>query len=301
MVSLIDTSYAPRSISRAVNSATRDGATGALERAAEAGREIRAHRQLHRPRLVAHLLRLCERLVNRLVDVALAEGFGRRREDRHFVHARLAGARQPLQVRHERGVADAGPPRDAGEDVGRVGHLRHPFRADEGRHLDHRVAGLGEPVHERDLVGRRNERRLVLQAVAGADFDDPRRATGRVLIRDPRAARPAARARPACTRPILTRPSRGAVIGSSIFIASSMISTSPRATVWPGATLTRRDRRRHRRGQRHVVVSAPATSAAIPGAGGRDEVDAAVEEHPSRGRRARSPGECAARSPSDTR
>ena len=47
---------------------------------------------------------------------------------------------RPGEVRHERGVARARAPRDAGEHLGGVGHLRHPFRADERRHFDHRQA-----------------------------------------------------------------------------------------------------------------------------------------------------------------
>src|SRR5688572_7781997 len=144
-----------------------------FEGAAEAGREIRPNRQFHRPRLVGDLLGLSERLVDGLVDVALAEGLGRRGEHRDLVHPGLAGTRQPMQVRYERGIPHAWPPRNPGADLRRVGHLRHPLWADECGHLDRRVTGFGKPVYERDLVGRRHERRLVLEAVAWADLDDP--------------------------------------------------------------------------------------------------------------------------------
>src|SRR6185503_5290187 len=130
-----------------------------------------------------------------------------------------------------------GPPRDACADEGRIGHLRHPFRADEGRHLDHRVAGLGQPVHKRDLVVRRNERRFILEAVAGAHFDDAHARRQGAHSRST-SGTPGWTRSPGLHATDRTRPSRGAVIGSSIFIASSMIRTSPRTTVWPGATFT---------------------------------------------------------------
>ncbi len=65
-----------------------------------------------------------------------------------------------------------GPAGDAREHLGGVGHLRHPFRADERRHLDHRQIRRAQAVDELDLVGRRDQRAFVLQPVARADFDD---------------------------------------------------------------------------------------------------------------------------------
>ena len=69
-----------------------------------------------------------------------------------------AGAIESGQIRHERGVARRRPARDAGEHLGGVGHLRHPFRADERGDFDHRQAGRRQPVDELDLVAGRDRR-----------------------------------------------------------------------------------------------------------------------------------------------
>ena len=143
-----------------------------FERAAEARRQGRPDRQSRAPRLITDALRVRDRLVDGLVDVPLAERFGGGGEDRHFVHACLARAREALQVGHERGVADARPARDTGEDLGGIRHLRHPLRAHEGGHLDRRVAGVRQSVDQRDLVRRRHEGRFVLQPIAWTDLDD---------------------------------------------------------------------------------------------------------------------------------
>ena len=113
-----------------------------------------------------------QRLVDALVDVLAAERFGGRGEHRDFVDAGGERALEAREVRDERRVARARPPRDAGEHLGGVGHLRHPLRADERRHFDHRQARRAQAVDERDLVGGRHERALVLQPVARPDFDD---------------------------------------------------------------------------------------------------------------------------------
>ena len=59
----------------------------------------------------------------------------------------------------------------AGQHRGGIGHLRHPFRADEAGDLDVRQAGLLQPLHQLDLVGGGHRLRLVLQAVARTDLD----------------------------------------------------------------------------------------------------------------------------------
>src|SRR5205823_525144 len=69
-------------------------------------------------------------------------------------------------------VANAWRASDAGEDGGRVSHLRHPLRTDERRHLDDGKASGRQVVDERDLVDGRDLRVLVLQAIARSDLDD---------------------------------------------------------------------------------------------------------------------------------
>jgi hypothetical protein len=53
-----------------------------------------------------------------------------------------------------------------------AGHLRDGLRADEGTELDLLDPGFGEPVAQLDLLGDAENRRFVLQPVAGADVDD---------------------------------------------------------------------------------------------------------------------------------
>ena len=185
IVSLTATSNTPRSISRAATSATVSGATVAFVRAAERRRQVAAHAQAgcrapgRRP-----AGRSASDSSIALVDVLAAERLGGRREDRDLAHAGRDRALETGEVRHERGVADAGPARDAGEDLGGVRHLRHPFRADERRHLDDRQVRGAQPVDERDLVGRRHRDALVLQAVARSDFDDGDPAPAEIRERD---------------------------------------------------------------------------------------------------------------------
>src|SRR3546814_4347577 len=62
--------------------------------------------------------------------------------------------------------------RDAGHHLGRIGHLRDPFRRNEAAELDRRKTGGGQTVDQRNLDRRRYGLRLVLQPVARADLDD---------------------------------------------------------------------------------------------------------------------------------
>ena len=88
---------------------------------------------------------------------------------------------------------------------------------------------------------------------------------------------------PGCTsspsgRRWIDRPSRGALTGSSIFIASSAISTSPRETRCPGH-LDLDDGCGHRRRQRRrVIVSSLGAPRSARGAA--NDENPAVEKHP---------------------
>ena len=187
---------------------------------------------------------------------------------------------EPGQVGHERRVARRRPPADAGEHVGRIRHLRHPLRADERRHLDHRQAGRGQQIDERDLVRRGDRGGLVLQAVARADFDDGDRADGASWLRARSApARPAPARRRGNSRRA-TVPSPGARTGSSIFIASSTIRMSPRWT-----RLTRADVDPGGRSPASAPSAIPQLAAPRrrrPGRSASNVKTLAVEEHPLR-------------------
>src|SRR5690606_41476390 len=62
------------------------------------------------------------------------------------------------------------PTGDAAHDLCGIGHLRHPVGAYETRDLDLPEAAIGQHVNEADLVGDRDDPRLILQAVARPDF-----------------------------------------------------------------------------------------------------------------------------------
>ena len=79
-----------------------------------------------------------KRRVDALIDVLLTEGLGCRGEHRDFADLRPVGPLETREVGDERGVSHPGAALNPGKDVGRVRHLRHPFRADEGTSLYHR-------------------------------------------------------------------------------------------------------------------------------------------------------------------
>ena len=143
-----------------------------FERTAERGGEIRAHAQACRARAIGDLTVGRDRVVDALIDVLAAEGLARGGEHGDLCHAGGDRAVEPGEIRHERGVTRARPPRDAREHLRGVRHLRHPFRADERAHLDRRQIRGAQPVDELDLVGGRHARALVLQPIARADLDD---------------------------------------------------------------------------------------------------------------------------------
>ena len=88
------------------------------------------------------------------------------------VGAGRPGGGVPFQVRGQRAVGHARRAGDAGQHRRAVGHLWHPLRADETRHLDVAEAAGVEQIDQRDLPRRRDRPRLVLQPVARAYLVD---------------------------------------------------------------------------------------------------------------------------------
>src|SRR5262245_65060995 len=70
-------------------------------RTTEAGRKITTHAQAGLARSGRDFAVRDERLVDRLIDVALAEGLGRGGEDCHLRHAGLDGAFDALEDPHQ--------------------------------------------------------------------------------------------------------------------------------------------------------------------------------------------------------
>ena len=77
---------------------------------------------------------------------------------------------EPLRVRHQDDVRDAGPPLDPLQHVGRVGELRQQLRVREGGDLELREAGPADAVEHLDLVVGGHEDGHRLQAVARPAF-----------------------------------------------------------------------------------------------------------------------------------
>ena len=85
-----------------------------------------------------------------------------------------AGGHRSFEARRfgTQGGSECPGARDAREHLGRIRHLRHPFRADERRYFDHGKVSRRQTVHDLDLVRGRHERALVLQPVARSNLDD---------------------------------------------------------------------------------------------------------------------------------
>jgi hypothetical protein len=94
----------------------------------------------------------------------------RRHEDRDLAHAGGERGVEAAAVGHQARQDHAVSARHAARDLGGVGQLRDPLRADEAGDLDPRQAAVDQRGDERDLVGGRDVARLVLQAVAGPDL-----------------------------------------------------------------------------------------------------------------------------------
>src|SRR5207237_988263 len=176
-----------------------------------------------------------ERLPDAVVDVAAAERLRRRGENRQFVNLRGKRAFEAGNIGHQRGIARPRPPDNRCEHVRGVAHLGDPLRADERRRFDDRVSGLAQPIDERNLVGRGNRRRLVLESIARANFDDGR--SGWKGHSNSTSGTSGCTSSPGRQLTATIRPSPGAITGNSIFIASRTTSTVPFLTRSPGAIL----------------------------------------------------------------
>ncbi len=113
-----------------------------------------------------------DRFVDRRVDVLAVERLGGGSEYRDLGHAYFACPQISLLVRNQYRVAHPWHLADAAEYFVRIGQLWHPLRADETGRLDGGQAGRGETIDQCDLYVRRQQRFLILQAIAGTDFND---------------------------------------------------------------------------------------------------------------------------------
>src|SRR5690606_22043166 len=205
--------------------------------AAEHGGDVAADAHAVGPGASHHGRKALQRLVDRGVDVVLVEGLGGGGEHRDLLHPDRAGTLVAFFVGNQYRVMHARSAGDAGIDLGGVGQLRHPLRADEAGRLDAPQPGGGEAVDQGDLVGGGDRRLLVLQPVARADLDDAdRRLHAASAFSSATSTASASMKSPAAARTSATVPARGAFKLSSIFIASITISSWPASTTSPAAT-----------------------------------------------------------------
>ena len=155
----------------------------ALPRVAEAHRDVGADVEAGVAGAAYGRLEHRELLVEAAVEVLLGEGLGGAAEDRDVAAARAPG---PGRGRARWAPAPAGPrptSPSTGHQVLGVGELGHPPRVHEAGRLDDRQPGGEQPADELRLDLDGHQRRLVLQAVAGADLVD-RHPLGQPVGRD---------------------------------------------------------------------------------------------------------------------
>src|ERR1700744_620095 len=217
----------------------------ALVRAAQHRGDIAAYGYTVGAGTFHHWNEAFDRLVDGRIDVGAVEGLGRGGEHRDFRGADLAGTFVTLQVGHEHRIDHARRLADTAKDLGGIGELRHPLRADETGRLDRGQSRGGEPVDKLDLHRGGEHGLLVLQAVARTDFNDTY--VVRCVHGYPDQAGSAKRTRiasastksPCAAEMDSMVPARGAFRASSIFIASMTRSSWPSSTTSPTAARTR--------------------------------------------------------------
>jgi len=116
---------------------------------------------------------LGERFRNRHVDVLGREGLAGGGKERDAIHPAGQCSIEPAPIGNQSGKVHAFRPGDRGEELIRIRELRHPLRMDEACDFDLLGSRLNQIRDEPSLHLERNGGGLVLQAVAGADFDDP--------------------------------------------------------------------------------------------------------------------------------
>lgn len=187
----------------------------ALEGAAERGRDRHRRRHPGRAGEPEHLLHHRGEGVGGGVLVAQVEGVAGGDDQVDLVDAGVQGAQEAAPVEHQPDVRHVVTPGHLVHHLLGVGHLRHGVRADEGDRLHPAHPGRDRQFDEADLVLGGEDRRLVLQAVAGADLDHLDR-PGRLLRRTHRARR----LRHALTSAVAPRAGRAVPQSSSIRVAA---------------------------------------------------------------------------------
>ena len=160
----------------------------ALVGAAGHGRHIAAHTEAGLDGAACDLGEHHHALVDRTVDVAMAELLAGGAEHGDLRHSRRRCRLEASTVRSE---GDRPQTRQADDRLGdrrAVGELRDPVGPHERGHLHPVQAGGVQPPDQFDLVGARDRGRLALEPVPRADLDDPERCCRRHLVSLPELA-----------------------------------------------------------------------------------------------------------------
>ncbi len=115
-------------------------------------RDIAAHRQPRRPCRLGHRGEALQTFGDARVDIGAGKPFRGRPEDRHLIGLGRQRALKPLHVGRQRRIAHARRAPDPRQHRGAVGHLRHPFGADETGHLDPAEPCPAQAIDQRDLL-----------------------------------------------------------------------------------------------------------------------------------------------------
>jgi hypothetical protein len=118
-----------------------------------------------------HRYKALQAFADGAVDVLLREGFRRSSKYSNFFHACGQCIFKTFEVWGEGCVGDASFLLDLREHIGRTGHLRHPLGRDETADFHIAQACGSQVIDQTHLVGDADGLFLVLQTVAGADFD----------------------------------------------------------------------------------------------------------------------------------
>jgi hypothetical protein len=111
-------------------------------------------------------------LCNRAVDVLLRERFRRRAEHRDLFGASGKSRFKALHIRDQDRVGHPGMPFDLTQNLGVIGHLRHPFLGHEGCCLNGGEPGKGEALDQPQFVLGRDRPGLVLKSVPRPNFNN---------------------------------------------------------------------------------------------------------------------------------
>ena len=142
----------------------------AIIRAFDHARNVATHRQVDRARRLDNRPEPIQAFCNTCVDIGPRKPLGGRAKDGDFVS--LGGARVfvATHVGRQRRISDTLCASNAGQNLGRAGHLRHPLWAHKAGTFNSAKPCGAQRVDQGDLFCNRNVAGFVLQAIPWPDF-----------------------------------------------------------------------------------------------------------------------------------